>query len=132
MTLLKTFATTTFVAVNEAMNKIKDVMQNEMTQKLTVTDSLLRENIGKMVKSKPILEAIGQSAGQAIANEAHAAYKQAFQSVVVPSFESASRNLFQQMNEIFRKGTTDCNQLLIFFVQRKFSFKKVALRKLFV
>lgn len=97
------------------MNKIKDGMQNEISQKLTLADSMLRENIGKMVKSKPVIDAIGQSAGQAIANEAHAAYKQAFQQVVVPSFESASRNLFTQMNEIFRKGTSECKNCVKFF-----------------
>ena len=92
------------------MNKIKDGMQMEVAQKLTVADTMMRENIGKMVKSKPVVDAIGASAAKAIATEAHAAYKQAFESVVVPSFENASRNLFSQMNDIFRKGTTECKQ----------------------
>lgn len=37
-----------------------------------------------------------------------AAYREAFQSVVLPAFEKSCQAMFQQINDSFRLGTQEC------------------------
>ena len=39
-------------AVTKVLEPVKDQVHQELAQKLTATDSLLKDNIGKMVRSK--------------------------------------------------------------------------------
>ncbi|KAK6185897.1 hypothetical protein SNE40_008034 [Patella caerulea] len=93
--------------VSQTLQPIKEQHQHELSQKLTATDSLLKDNIAKMVRSKQTVEAIGQAAGNAIQAPIQAAYREAFQNMVVPSFERASQNLFKQLNDSFQRGTRE-------------------------
>ncbi|KAI8504482.1 enhancer of mRNA decapping 4 [Branchiostoma belcheri] len=94
-------------AVTKSLDPVKDQLNVTMAQKLTATDSLMKENISKLVRAKSTVEAIGQSAAQAIQGPVQAAYKDAFQSTVVPMFEKACQSMFQQINDTFQRGTQD-------------------------
>lgn len=100
-----------FLGTTEALKSLKD----DVTQKLTATDAVVRDSIGKMIKSKPIIDAIGHAAGQAAASlataEANAAYRESFQKIIAPSFESTARGLFTQMNDAFQRGTKECKSV---------------------
>lgn len=37
-----------------------------------------------------------------------AAYKDAFQSIVLPVFERGCQSMFQQINDSFKQGTNEC------------------------
>ncbi|CAH1779762.1 unnamed protein product [Owenia fusiformis] len=95
----------------KALDPLKDSLHQEMAQKLTATDSLMKENISKLVRSKQTTDAIGQSAGQAIQGIIQASYKDAFQAIVVPVFERSCHNLFRQMNDTFQQGTREYTQM---------------------
>lgn len=101
------------------MRSLKDAVQADVGQKLTATDAIVRDNIGKMIKSKPVMDAIGQAAGQAAASvaaaEANAVYREAFQKIIAPSFESTARGLFTQMNDAFQRGTKECKRIIFSF-----------------
>ncbi|XP_078608000.1 enhancer of mRNA-decapping protein 4-like isoform X2 [Branchiostoma floridae x Branchiostoma japonicum] len=99
-------------AVTKSLDPVKDQLNVTMAQKLTATDSLMKENISKLVRAKTTVEAIGQSAAQAIQGPVQAAYKDAFQSTVVPMFEKACQSMFQQINDTFQRGTQDYLQQL--------------------
>ena len=40
-------------------------------------------------------------------------YREAFQSTILPSFERACHNMFQQINDSFHKGTQQCMLILL-------------------
>ena len=52
--------------VKTSMEPLKNIVQSELSQKLTTTDHALRESVSKMVRSRQAVEAIGQAAGQAL------------------------------------------------------------------
>ena len=60
------FKKTLIPAVKTSMEPVKNIVQTELSQKLTTTDHALRESVSKMVRSRQAVEAIGQAAGQAL------------------------------------------------------------------
>lgn len=94
-------------AVTRSLEPVKEQLHQELAQKLTATDALLKDNIGKMVRSRQTTEAIGLAAANALQTPIQAAYREAFQNIVIPNFDRATQNMFQQVNEAFTKGTKE-------------------------
>ncbi|KAL9975984.1 hypothetical protein ACROYT_G013213 [Oculina patagonica] len=80
-------------------------MTSLMHEKLTAANTVLKESIAMMVKSKGVVDAIGGAAAGALQGPIQVTYREAFQSTIMPSFERACQNMFQQINESFHKGT---------------------------
>uniref|UniRef100_A0A915HK17 Uncharacterized protein n=1 Tax=Romanomermis culicivorax TaxID=13658 RepID=A0A915HK17_ROMCU len=93
---------------NNLSSTIRRSFETELTNLIAIIDANLRDSIHKIVKSKPIVDALGQACGHAVAEQAQATYKHTFQSMIAPSFETASKAIFNQINEIFRGGTAEC------------------------
>ena len=55
-----------------------------------------------------VVDAIGGAAASALQGPIQVTYREAFQSTILPSFERACQNMFQQINESFHKGTQQC------------------------
>lgn len=53
-------------------------------------------------------DAIGRAAAEAMQGPIQAAYKDAFQSIVLPVFERGCQSMFQQINDSFKQGTNEC------------------------
>lgn len=53
-------------------------------------------------------DAIGRAAAEAMQGPIQAAYKDAFQSIVLPVFERGCQSMFQQINDSFKQGTQEC------------------------
>ncbi|XP_074645711.1 enhancer of mRNA-decapping protein 4-like isoform X2 [Tubulanus polymorphus] len=98
--------------ITRNLDPIKDQLFNEVGQKLTTTDSLMREHIGKMVRSKQTIDAIGQAVSAAVQGPIQATYRDSFQSQVIPWFEKGCQNMFQQVNDAFQQGTREYMQQL--------------------
>ncbi|XP_062607196.1 enhancer of mRNA-decapping protein 4-like, partial [Saccostrea cucullata] len=93
--------------VTRILEPVKELMHQEIAQKLTATDSIIKDSIGKMVRSRQTIEALGVAAGNVLQTPIQLAYREAFQNIVVPSFDRAMQNIFQQVNEAFVKGTRE-------------------------
>jgi len=52
------------------------------------------------------------AAGNALQTPIQAAYREAFQNIVIPNFERATQTMFQQINDSFAKGSKECEFLL--------------------
>ncbi|XP_052817112.1 enhancer of mRNA-decapping protein 4-like [Mya arenaria] len=98
--------------MTKVLEPIKEQMHHDMAQKLTATDSLLKDNIAKMVRSRPTVEAMGVAAGNAIQAPIQAAYREAFQNFVIPTFERTTQNMYQQVSETFQRGTKEYTRQL--------------------
>lgn len=53
-------------------------------------------------------DAIGRAAAEAMQGPIQAAYKDTFQSIVLPVFERGCQSMFQQINDSFKQGTHEC------------------------
>ncbi|KAL0168089.1 hypothetical protein M9458_036311, partial [Cirrhinus mrigala] len=53
-------------------------------------------------------DAIGRAAAEAMQGPIQAAYKETFQSIVLPVFERGCQSMFQQINDSFKQGTHEC------------------------
>ncbi|XP_022340302.2 enhancer of mRNA-decapping protein 4-like isoform X1 [Crassostrea virginica] len=105
-------ASTILPNVTRILEPVKEQMHQEIAQKLTATDSIIKDSIGKMVRSKQTIEALGVAAGNVLQTPIQLAYREAFQNIVVPSFDRAMQNIFQQVNEVFVKGTKETTKHL--------------------
>ncbi|PNF32915.1 hypothetical protein B7P43_G01848 [Cryptotermes secundus] len=99
-------------ALVSTVEPLKHQLHVEMTQKLTATDHLLKENIAKLVHSKSVMEVLSNSIVTALQPTVHHTYKEAFTTLVMPSFEKSCQSMFHQINESFSKGTKEYIQTL--------------------
>lgn len=99
-------------ALISTMEPLKHQLHIEMTQKLTSTDHLLKENITKLVHSKSVMEVLSNSAVSALQPAVQHVCKDFFTSLLVPSFEKSCQSMFQQINDSFSKGTREYIQSL--------------------
>ncbi|KAK3603943.1 hypothetical protein CHS0354_042955 [Potamilus streckersoni] len=78
---------------------------HQMTQKLAAaTDSLLKDNDGKMVHSQENMDAIEMAAGNAISSSVQMAYTEPIE---IPSFKRATQAMVHQVNDIFQTETRE-------------------------
>lgn len=79
----------------------------EMTQKLTTTDHLLKENITKLVHSKSVMDVLGQSVTQSLRPYIENCYKDTIGNTILPGWERTCQQMFQQIHETFTCGTKE-------------------------
>lgn len=61
---------------------------------------------------KNLTDAIARAAADALQGPIQSAYREAFQSVVLPAFEKSCQSMFQQINDTFKQGTQECESCL--------------------
>uniref|UniRef100_A0A8C7XXV6 Enhancer of mRNA-decapping protein 4 n=1 Tax=Oryzias sinensis TaxID=183150 RepID=A0A8C7XXV6_9TELE len=98
--------------ISKSLDPVTGQLNSTIAAKLTAVDTTLRENVSKMVKSKNTTDAIGRAAAEAMQGPIQAAYKDAFQSIVLPVFERGCQSMFQQINDSFKQGTQEYIQQL--------------------
>ncbi|XP_014004556.1 enhancer of mRNA-decapping protein 4 isoform X1 [Salmo salar] len=96
----------------KSLEPVTAQMNNTIAAKLTAVEAALKENVSKVVKSKNTTDAIGRAAAEAMQGPIQAAYKDAFQSIVLPVFERGCQSMFQQINDSFKQGTHEYIQQL--------------------
>uniref|UniRef100_A0AAY4EUL4 Enhancer of mRNA-decapping protein 4 n=1 Tax=Denticeps clupeoides TaxID=299321 RepID=A0AAY4EUL4_9TELE len=98
--------------ISKSLEPVTGQMNNTIAAKLTAVEGTLKENVTKVVKSKNTTDAIGRAAAEAMQGPIQAAYKEAFQSIVLPVFERGCQSMFQQINDSFKQGTHEYIQQL--------------------
>lgn len=64
--------------------------------------------LGPSLYPQNLTDAIARAAADTLQGPMQAAYREAFQSVVLPAFEKSCQAMFQQINDSFRLGTQEC------------------------
>ncbi|XP_052008788.1 enhancer of mRNA-decapping protein 4 isoform X2 [Xyrauchen texanus] len=98
--------------ISKILEPVTGQMSNTIAAKLTAVEATLKENVTKVVKSKNTTDAIGRAAAEAMQGPIQAAYKETFQSIVLPVFERGCQSMFQQINDSFKQGTHEYIQQL--------------------
>ncbi|XP_048112792.1 enhancer of mRNA-decapping protein 4 isoform X5 [Alosa alosa] len=98
--------------ISKSLEPVTGQMSSTIAAKLAAVEGTLKENVTKVVKSKNTTDAIGRAAAEAMQGPIQAAYKEAFQSIVLPVFERGCQSMFQQINDSFKQGTHEYIQQL--------------------
>ncbi|XP_053174955.1 enhancer of mRNA-decapping protein 4 isoform X1 [Scomber japonicus] len=98
--------------ISKSLEPVTGQLNNTIAAKLTAVEVSLKDNVSKVVKSKNTTDAIGRAAAEAMQGPIQAAYKDAFQSIVLPVFERGCQSMFQQINDSFKQGTQEYIQQL--------------------
>ncbi|KAK5867892.1 hypothetical protein PBY51_012348 [Eleginops maclovinus] len=98
--------------ISKSLEPVTGQLNNTIAAKLTAVEITLKDNVSKVVKSKNTTDAIGRAAAEAMQGPIQAAYKDAFQSIVLPIFERGCQSMFQQINDSFKQGTQEYIQQL--------------------
>ncbi|XP_014259609.1 enhancer of mRNA-decapping protein 4 isoform X3 [Cimex lectularius] len=93
--------------VKKTLEELKVIIQNEISTKLTASDQILKDNLGKLIRSKPFMETLNSQLSISAGNAMEHIYKDTFTKLAVPVFEKACANLFKQINDTFSKGLTE-------------------------
>lgn len=94
-------------AVVKSMTDLQTMVHEEVSSKLSSTDTVLKDNISKIVKSKPFVEMFTRSLSTAVSQAMEPVFRESFTRTVVPMFETACSNMFTQLNETFTKGLNE-------------------------
>ncbi|XP_045299144.1 enhancer of mRNA-decapping protein 4 isoform X4 [Leopardus geoffroyi] len=98
--------------VSRSLEPVAGQLSNSVATKLTAVEGSMKENISKLLKSKNLTDAIARAAADTLQGPMQSAYREAFQSVVLPAFEKSCQAMFQQINDSFRLGTQEYLQQL--------------------
>ncbi|KAF6077360.1 enhancer of mRNA decapping 4 [Phyllostomus discolor] len=98
--------------VSRSLEPVAGQLSTSVATKLTAVEGSMKENISKLLKSKNLTDAIARAAADTLQGPMQAAYREAFQSVVLPAFEKSCQAMFQQINDSFRLGTQEYLQQL--------------------
>uniref|UniRef100_A0A7M4FDQ7 Enhancer of mRNA-decapping protein 4 n=1 Tax=Crocodylus porosus TaxID=8502 RepID=A0A7M4FDQ7_CROPO len=98
--------------ISKSMDPVTGQLSNTIATKLTAVEGTLKENVTKLVKSKNLTDTIARAAADALQGPIQSAYREAFQSIVLPAFEKSCQSMFQQINDTFKQGTQEYIQQL--------------------
>ncbi|XP_053843182.1 enhancer of mRNA-decapping protein 4 isoform X1 [Vidua macroura] len=98
--------------ISKSMDPTVSQLSNTIATKLTAVEGTLKENITKLVKSKNLTDSVVRATADTLQGPIQSAYREAFQSVVLPAFEKSCQSMFQQINDTFKQGTQEYIQQL--------------------
>ena len=78
-----------------------------------------------------MVESIGFSATEVLEGILPNAYRKAFETVLIPSYERSCNEMFSQISKEFEKGTRNCECIYIFVsICERYSYKSLWDRKM--
>ncbi|KAM6250646.1 enhancer of mRNA-decapping protein 4 isoform 2-T2 [Spheniscus humboldti] len=98
--------------ISKSMDPIAGQLSNTVAAKITAVEGTLKESITKLVKSKNLTDTVVRATADTLQGPIQSAYREAFQSVVLPAFEKSCQSMFQQINDTFKQGTQEYIQQL--------------------
>uniref|UniRef100_A0A3P9QC06 Enhancer of mRNA-decapping protein 4 n=1 Tax=Poecilia reticulata TaxID=8081 RepID=A0A3P9QC06_POERE len=98
--------------ISKSLEPVTGQLNNSIAAKMAAVEVTIKDIVIKVVKSKNTTDAMGRAAAEAMQGPIQAAYKDAFQSTVLPVFERGCQSMFQQINDSFKQGTQDYIQQL--------------------
>ncbi|CAH0772489.1 unnamed protein product [Bemisia tabaci] len=99
-------------AILNVLQPFKDEMHLELTKKLSATDSLLKENISKMMTSKGVMEVLSNSLMVSLTPAINQCIHDIFTAIGLPTIEKTCQTMFSQVNNAFSKGVKEYANIL--------------------
>jgi len=92
-------------AVKKIVQPMTDNLNNLVSQKLTSTDAVVKEQIKKIVASKPVGDAIGKQAATSVEAAVSQKCRELFEHKLAPQFSRAMEESVKQVGTVFQTGT---------------------------
>ncbi|KFO86777.1 Enhancer of mRNA-decapping protein 4, partial [Buceros rhinoceros silvestris] len=93
--------------ISKSLDPVAGQLSNTIAAKLTAVEGSLKESITKLGKPKNLTDTIVRATADTLQGPIQSAYREAFQSVVLPAFEKSCQSMFQQINDTFKQGTQE-------------------------
>lgn len=87
------------------LDPLREQLSRDMAEKFKSMENVLKDNVGKLFKSKTTIDTMSQSISNSMQGVIVNSYRETFQKLIVPNFEKACQNMYQQVNSSFAKGT---------------------------
>ncbi|CAF1564619.1 unnamed protein product, partial [Adineta steineri] len=110
---IETYVQGAMKSVFEPYRDLKDNLHKDLTAKLLATDTVIKQTISQIFRSKTMIDSLSNSVANAIQATMISSYRDTFNQIVIPSFEKAATNMFQQTNDVFKRGTKEYLQEMI-------------------
>ncbi|CAM2723862.1 unnamed protein product [Rotaria socialis] len=109
----ETYVQDAMKSVFEPYRDMKDNLHKDLAAKLLATDTVIKQTITQIFRSKTMIDSLSHTISNAIQSIMVSSYRDTFNQSVIPSFEKAATNMFQQTNDVFKRGTKEYLQEMI-------------------
>ncbi|CAF2505505.1 unnamed protein product [Rotaria sp. Silwood2] len=110
---IQTYVQGAMKSVFEPYRDMKDNLHKDLAAKLLATDTVIKQTITQIFRSKTMIDSLSHTISNAIQSIMITSYRDTFNQIVIPSFEKAATNMFQQTNDVFKRGTKEYLQEMI-------------------
>ncbi|CAF0777300.1 unnamed protein product [Rotaria sp. Silwood1] len=110
---IQTYVQAAMKSVFEPYRDLKDNLHKDLAAKLLATDTVIKQTITQIFRSKTMIDSLSNAVANAIQTTMVTSYRDTFNQIVIPSFEKAATNMFQQTNDVFKRGTKEYLQEMI-------------------
>ncbi|CAF3483507.1 unnamed protein product [Rotaria sp. Silwood1] len=110
---IQTYVEDAMKSVFEPYRDMKDNLHKDLAAKLLATDTVIKQTITQIFRSKTMIDSLSHTVSNAIQSIMITSYRDTFNQLVIPSFEKAATNMFQQTNDVFKRGTKEYLQEMI-------------------
>lgn len=104
----------TLPLVASKLDLIKQQIHIDVSEKLSTSDQLLKENIIQVCTSKNMIETFGNSVLHGVKNGLQSTYLDILGNTIIPAYEKSTREMFQQIQLTFMDGIKTCKFYFIF------------------
>ncbi|KAJ8920900.1 hypothetical protein NQ315_015693 [Exocentrus adspersus] len=94
-------------AIHSMIESYRHQVDAQYSQKMAVTEMMLKDNISKAFNSKALADNLSHSVVKIVAPTLDKCYRDIISSSLIPSWEKVCGQMFQQINETFTKGTKE-------------------------
>lgn len=92
--------------ISNILEPVAKKLTEELSQKLTATDAVLKDSVKQLVRSKTMTEVIGKVVSNNLETVLHATCRDQ----LIPAFDRGCQNVLGQVNETFQKGLNSYTQ----------------------
>ncbi|CAF1247376.1 unnamed protein product [Rotaria sordida] len=110
---IQTYVQGAMKSVLEPYRDMKDNLHKDLAAKLLATDTVIKQTITQIFRSKTMIDSLSHTISNSIQSIMITSYRDTFNQIVIPSFEKAATNMFQQTNDVFKRGTKEYLQEMI-------------------
>ncbi|XP_076449707.1 enhancer of mRNA-decapping protein 4-like [Babylonia areolata] len=93
--------------MSKAAEQIKTQLHTDTAQKLAAMETVVKDQISKLVRSRQTTDAISQATSNALHSQGQGMMRDLIESRIIPSFTLTADNMMTQMNALYQQGTSE-------------------------
>lgn len=92
--------------IQRLLDPLREQLSRDLAEKMKSVESVLRDNVNKLFKSKSTLDAVAQAVSVPMKETVASSYTNTFNRIV-PQFEKIVQNMYVQVSQAFNAGIQD-------------------------